>query len=73
MCCAECGCCSGGLGQGWSAWLCQDPDEIDGPSVVVYCPPCAAKAFGYRPELAANYVCAWDPVQPESAESSSRP
>ena len=34
---------------------------IQEPSLVVYCPPCAAREFGYRPDLAASYVCAWEP------------
>ena len=60
--CVECGCCSGELGKGWSAWLCEDPDGIDETSLAVYCPPCAAEEFGYRPEAAGHYVCAWEPL-----------
>ncbi len=32
------------------------------PHAVVYCPPCAAAEFGYRSDVAENYVCAWDPL-----------
>jgi hypothetical protein len=62
--CIECDCCSGGLGKGWVAFRCDDPDlEVnDPPAVLVYCPVCAAREFGYRPEVAANYVCAWEPI-----------
>ena len=60
--CEECGCCSGELGTGWTAWLCTDPDGIDEPSIVVYCPPCAFEEFGYRPDVAATYVCGWEPL-----------
>ena len=63
--CEECGCCSGELGKGWSAWLCADPDGVDEPSIVVYRPPCAAAEFGYRPDLAESYVCAWEPLPSE--------
>jgi hypothetical protein len=68
--CEDCGCCSGELGKGWAAWLCDDPDGVDEPRIAVYCPPCAAAEFGYRPDVAASYVCAWDPVSREAAESS---
>jgi hypothetical protein len=63
--CVECGCCSGELGRAWSAWLCEDPDGVDEPLIAVYCPPCAAREFGYRPDVAANYVCAWEPLPSE--------
>jgi hypothetical protein len=62
MYCDECGCCSGELGAGWTAWVCLDPDNVDPASIVVYCPPCAAAEFDYRPDVAAGYVCAWDPT-----------
>jgi len=71
--CVECGCCSGELGKGWVAFRCDDypdPDEGEGgPAVAVYCPPCAAAEFGYRPDVAATYVCAWEPL-PEPAPDS---
>jgi hypothetical protein len=54
--CVECGCCSE-LGRGWVATRCDDPD----PDIALYCPPCAAAEFGFRPDVAANYVCAWEP------------
>jgi hypothetical protein len=65
--CVECGCCSGELGKGWVAFCCEDPDEIDEPCIVVYCPACATDEFGYRPEIGANYVCAWEPPAPRIA------
>jgi hypothetical protein len=63
--CVECGCCSGELGRGWVAFRCDDPDPDEGdlePEIALYCPPCAAGEFGYRPEAAATYVCAWEPL-----------
>jgi hypothetical protein len=39
--CVECGCCSGELGKGWVAFLGEDPDGIDPPCTLVYCPVCA--------------------------------
>jgi hypothetical protein len=61
--CVECGCCSGELGKGWVAMRCGDPDDPDDvPTVALYCPPCASAEFGYRPDIAARYVCAWDPL-----------
>ena len=68
--CVECGCCSGELGKGWVAMRCADPstDIDDEPEIAVYCPPCAAAEFGYRPEIAESYVCAWDPLPAEAAD-----
>jgi hypothetical protein len=61
--CVECGCCSGELGRGWVAMRCGDPDDPDeAPAVALYCPPCASAEFGYRPDVAARYVCAWEPL-----------
>lgn len=54
--CVECGCVSGELGRGWAAYVCEDPDGIDPPAVALYCPPCAAGEFGYRPDRAAEYI-----------------
>ena len=34
---------------------------------LVYCPPCAAAVFGHRPDVAAEYVCIWEP-QPRPSE-----
>jgi len=60
--CSECGCCSGELPKGWVAYRCDDPDKDNAePGVAVYCPPCAAAEFGYRPDVAATYVRAWEP------------
>lgn len=72
--CIECGCCSGELGQGWVAFRCDDPDPDEGdnePAVALYCPPCAAAEFGYRPDLAADYVCAWEPLAAGKAPDAS--
>jgi hypothetical protein len=66
---AECGCCSGELGKGWAAFIGEDPDGIDPPCVVIYCPPCAAREFGYRLDVAATYVCAWEPVPVEDVDT----
>ena len=66
--CEECGCCSGDLGKGWAAFVCYDPDELDPPTLIVYCPPCAASEFEYRPDVASNYVCAWEPIPRETAD-----
>jgi hypothetical protein len=68
--CEECGCCSGELGKGWVAYACEDPDGVDEPRIVVYCPPCAASEFGYRPAFAETYVCAWEPLETEAGETS---
>ena len=68
--CVVCGCCSGELGRGWVAYRCDDPDPDeggDGLAIAVYCPPCAAAAFGYRPDFAATYVCAWEPTPTETS------
>lgn len=66
----ECGCCSGELGAGWTAFVCDDPDEIEEPRIAVYCPPCAAAEFVYRPDIAANYVSAWEPLPSEATETT---
>lgn len=65
----ECGCCSGELGKGWVAFMGEDPDGLEPPAIVVYCPPCAAAEFGYRPDVAEHYVCAWDPLPSETTDS----
>ena len=63
LCCIECGCCSGELGKGWVAFRCDDPDPDepdDGrPTIAVYCPGCATREFGYRPDIGATYVGSW--------------
>jgi hypothetical protein len=69
--CEECGCCSGELGKSWVAYMCNDPDGIDTPRIAVYCPPCAAAEFGYRPDIAANYMCAWEPLPNETPEAAT--
>ena len=66
--CVECGRCSGELGHGWVAFRCDDQDETEPPALALYCPPCAAAEFGYRPDASAKYVCAWEalPSVPET-------
>jgi len=68
--CIECGCCSDELGKGWVAFRCDepDPDEPDeGPSMIaIYCPVCATREFGYRPEVGASYVRSWGKPEPET-------
>jgi hypothetical protein len=59
--CVACGCCSGELGKGWAAFRCDDPEKGQGPEIAIWCPVCAAAEFGYRPEVAAAYVRAWEP------------
>lgn len=74
--CIECGCCSGELGRGWVAFRCDDPDPDEGdeePAVSVYCPPCAAAEFGYRPDVADTYVCAWEPIGTEAGDGPRGP
>lgn len=59
--CVECGCCSGEVAKGWTAFCCDDPrDEHAEPALALYCPPCAAAEFGSRPDIAARYVRAWE-------------
>ena len=68
--CEECGCCSGELGTGWAAFVCDDPDKLEPRSIVLYCPPCAAAEFGHRPDVAATYVCAWEALPAETTEGA---
>ena len=48
--------------RGWIAQIAFDPEDGMPPRVVAYCPPCAASEFGYRPEAAEGYACAWEPL-----------
>ena len=70
LCCIECGCCSGELGKGWVAFRCDepDPDEPDeGRSMIaIYCPVCATREFGYRPDVGAGYVRSWGAPEGEA-------
>lgn len=54
--CEECGCASGELGRGWAAFVVDDPDGREPPTIVVYCPVCAAAEFGHRAEAADDYA-----------------
>jgi hypothetical protein len=47
------------------AFLAEDPDGNEPTSVATYCPVCAAAEFGYPPDIAATYVCAWEPLTNE--------
>ena len=68
--CEECGCCSAD-GRGWIAQIAFDPEDGEPPKVVAFCPPCAASEFGYRPEVAERYVCAWEPLPEQTRDSSA--
>jgi hypothetical protein len=35
-------------GPGWVAFLVDDPDGIEEPSVAIVCPPCAAEGLRYE-------------------------
>ena len=62
--CQECGCCSH-HGRGWTAHISFAADGNEQPKVMAYCPPCAASEFDYRPDVAATYVCEWEPLPGE--------
>ena len=73
MYCEQCG-CSGKLGTGWVTFVRAELDEIDEIDDArlsgEYCPPCAAAFFGYQSDVAADYVCAWEPIPGETAEGT---
>ena len=70
MYCEQCG-CSGKLGTGWVTFVRAELDEIDGARLTgEYCPPCAAGFFGYQSDVAAAYVCAWEPIPSQTAEGT---
>jgi hypothetical protein len=48
--CEECGCFSE-VGKGWFAYIVEDPEEGEPPTVCTYCPPCAARELDARPRL----------------------
>ena len=68
--CDFCGCYSPKPVRGWVALYRADPDGIDEPRLAIFCPPCAASEYGYRPDVAANYECSWKP-QPSTNEDES--
>ena len=43
---------------------------IDEPGVLIYCPPCAAAVFGLGPDVAAEYICIWEPEPPARDDES---
>ncbi len=51
--CVECDCFSK-QAPGWIALLASDPEEDEWPSMVMFCPPCAAREFEYA--LKAPYT-----------------
>jgi hypothetical protein len=61
---AECGCSSDEEARGWAAFSGEDTEGIEPTSLLIFCPVCAAKEFGYRPERAEEYTCAWSPARP---------
>ena len=65
--CDFCGCYSPDPTEGWVAFPKEDYAGIDEPMCVVYCPRCAAAEYGHRPDVAAEYVCIWEP-QPSPSE-----
>jgi hypothetical protein len=54
--CAECGCASDRDARGWAAFTGEDADGIEPTIVVVMCPVCAAREFGWRPDAAEGYT-----------------
>jgi len=48
--CEECGCFSE-VGKGWFAYIVEDPEGGEPPTVCTYCPPCAARELDARPRL----------------------
>ena len=71
--CDFCGCYTPKPGKGWVAYLGGggEPARIDESGVVIYCPPCAAAFFGFRPDVAARYICIFDPPPSESDDDES--
>jgi hypothetical protein len=43
--CAECGCIDDGKAAGWRGYREDLPDEDEQPSLVFFCPSCAAREF----------------------------
>jgi len=43
--CAECGCSDDGEAAGWRGYREDLPDEDEQPSLVFFCPSCAAREF----------------------------
>lgn len=68
--CDFCGCYSPKPGRGWLAYLGDEQVRLDEPTVLIYCPPCAASVFGHRPDIAAEYDCIWEPQPPASGDES---
>ena len=62
--CDFCGCYSPEPTKGWVAFPNEDHAGKEEPGVLLYCPPCAAAEFGHRPDVAARYVCVFEPPDP---------
>ena len=48
--CEECSCDSE-TGKGWLAYIAEDPEDGEGPTVCTYCPPCAQRELDARPRV----------------------
>ena len=48
--CEECACASE-TGEGWCAYVAEDPEDGEGPLVCCYCPPCAMRELAARPRV----------------------
>jgi hypothetical protein len=51
--CEECGCNSESA-KDWRGYIAEDPEDGEGPVVVTYCPPCAAREQQAPP--AVDYI-----------------
>ena len=67
--CDFCGCYSPKPGKGWVALYRYDPNGIDEPRIAIFCPPCAAAEYGFRPDVAVDYECIWEPPPTHEEES----
>ena len=56
--------------KGWVVYLEGEPTRLGESGVVIYCPPCAAASFGFRPDVAAGYICIFDPPPSEAMTTS---
>ena len=68
--CDFCGCYAPKPRRGWVAHYRDDPKEIDEPRIAIFCPPCAAAEYGFRPDVAATYECIFEPQTPTSDDTS---
>jgi hypothetical protein len=68
--CDFCGCYAPKPRRGWVAHYRDDPKGIDEPRIAIFCPPCAAAEYGFRPDVAATYECIFEPQPPTSDDTS---